>query len=222
MKIVQYKIKLSKREFSLFLRFVKLLLKYRVKWITVLLLSGLGAVLGLVNPYLTKLVVDEAIGNKDLKAFVVLVIAGWVVFIAIGAMNGFRQYLERYVKLRIKFDLNKKVFKKIEILSFSWFQNKSTGEHLYKIDHDINRVKELVATTLPRAIALFPKLLLILIIILHLNWRMAVLAFFLTPFLYLPSYYFINKRRKVWERLIRNSQGIFKSIHELFSHISLI
>jgi len=51
---------------------------------------------------------------------------------------------------------------------------------------------------------------------------MAVLAFFLTPFLYLPSYYFINKRRKVWERLIRNSQGIFKSIHELFSHISLI
>ena len=220
MKPIQNKV--GQEQFVLFSRFLRFLLPYRVKWITVLLLSGIGAVLGLVNPYLTKLVVDEAIGNKDLKTFVILVIAGGAVFIAIGIINGFGQYLERYVKLRIKFDLNKKVFKKIEILSLAWFQNKSTGEHLYKIDHDISRVKDLVATTLPRAIALFPKLLLILIIILHLNWRMAVLALFLTPFLYLPSYYFINKRRKVWERLIGNSQGIFKSICELFSHISLI
>ncbi|MDP8229999.1 MAG: ABC transporter ATP-binding protein [Candidatus Gorgyraea atricola] len=222
MNFSRHKIRLDKKQQALFLRFIKLLLPYREKWAAIIFLSGFGALLGLINPYLTKLVVDKAIGNKDLKTFVILVIIGGAVFIVIGIINGFGQYLERYVKLRIKFDLNKKVFKKIEILPLSWFQNKSTGEHLYKIDHDISRVKDLVATTLPRAIALFPKLVLILIIISHLNWRIAVLAFFLTPFLYLPSYYFINKRRKVWERLIGNSQNIFKSIQELFSHIPLI
>lgn len=213
------RIKLDKKQPILFLRFIKFLLPYRAKWVAILLLSSLGVLLGLINPYLTKLIVDKAIMKKDLRIFIILVIIGGAIFIISGIINGIKQYLERYVKIKVKFDLNKKVFTKINSLTFSWFQNKSTGEHLYKIAYDIDRVDDLITFVPPQAAALFPKILLILFIILRLNWKMAVFSLCLTPFLYLPPCYFIRKRRAIWERLIKNSELIFKTLHETFTHI---
>ena len=219
MKFFRHEIKLDKKQQALFLRFIKLLLPYRAKWVAILLLSSSGALLGLVNPYLTKLVVDKAIIKKDLKVFIILVIAGCAVFIATGIINGIKQYLERYVKIKVRFDLNRAVFKRIDILPFSWFQNKSTGGHLYKIAYDIDRAGDLITSVPPQAAALFPKLLVMVFIILRLDWKMAVFCICLTPFLYLPPYYFIKKRRAIWERLIKNSELIFKNLHETFTHI---
>jgi len=83
-------------------------------------------------------------------------------------------------------------------------------------------VEDLITTVPPQAVAVFPKLIVILFIIFRLNWQMAVFSLCLAPFLYLPPYYFINKRRAIWERLIKNSEQIFKTLHEVFSHIYLI
>ena len=219
MKFFRHKIKLDKKQLGLFLRFLNFLRPYRAKWVAILLLSSFGALLGSINPYLTKLVVDKAIGNKDLNIFIVLVILGGMIFVIGGVVNGFKQYLERYIRLRVRLGLNKKVFKHMQGLSFSWFQNKTTGEHLYKISYDIDRAGDLITTVPPKAAVLFPKLLVIFFIILRLNWKMAVFCICLTPFLYLPPYYFIKKRRTIWERLIKNSELIFKGLHETFTHI---
>jgi len=51
---------------------------------------------------------------------------------------------------------------------------------------------------------------------------MAIFALCLTPFLYLPPYYFSRKLRNVWEVYIKNSENIFKGLEEFFSHIHLI
>jgi len=211
--------KFNPKQLSLFLRFVRFILPYRIRWISILILSGLTALLGLVNPYLTKLVIDRAIGDKDLKAFIILAVIGGAVFIVTGIIKSFKQYLERYVKVRVKFDLNKKVFTQISRLPFSWFQNKSTGENIYRISYDIDRTGDLITTVPPQAASLFPKLIVIFFIILRFNWKMALFSLCLAPFLYLPPYYFIKKRRAVWERLIKNSEQIFKILHEALSHI---
>lgn len=178
--------------------------------------------LGLVNPYLTKLVVDEGIGNKDLRTFIILAVIGAGVFIFIGLMDGLKEYLERYIKLKIEFDLNKVIFRHLEKLSFSYFQEKSTGEFLYHIGYDIERVKDFITETPPQAITIFPKLVFTLIIIFYLNYQMAIFALCLTPFLCLPPYYFSRKLRNVWEVYIKNSEDIFKGLQEFFSHIHLI
>ena len=211
-----------KAQLNLFFRFLKLLLPYRRKWVLILILSGLGTLLGLVNPYLTKLVIDKGIGNKDLRTFIILVFIGAGVFILNGAVGGFRQFLDRYIRTKVNFDLNKKVFTHLQSLSFSYFTDKSTGGHLYRVSYDIDRVTDFITTTPPQAITLPPKLLLILGIMFYLNWRMAVFSLILAPFLYLPTYYFTRKMRKVWKALIENSEGIFKSLQESFSHIQLV
>src|SRR3989338_1468159 len=90
----------------LFLRFLKFILPYRGRYLAILILSGLGALLGLVNPYLSKLIVDEAIGKKDIGLFVILAAVGITVFILTGLIGRTTQFLETYIKLRVNFDLN--------------------------------------------------------------------------------------------------------------------
>ena len=100
-----------KPQLKLFFRFLKLLLPYRRKWFLIIILSGSGTLLGLVNPYLTKLVIDKGIANKDLRTFVILVLIGAGIFVLNGAVSGLKQFLDRYIRYKVNFDLNKKVFK---------------------------------------------------------------------------------------------------------------
>jgi ATP-binding cassette subfamily B protein len=214
--------KLHKTQLNLFLRFSKHLLPYWKKEVVILSLNGVGVLLGLVNPFLTKLVIDKAFGNRDLKAFIILALIGGAVFILNGLADGLKNYLDRQIKIKVNFDLNRKIFKHLEKLDLTYFQNKSTGEHLYRVSYDIDRVSDFITTTLPQMVATFPKLLLILVIVLRLNWQMAVFSLCLAPILYLPPYYFTRKMREIWQDLIKQSEGIFKRLNEFFSHIQLV
>jgi len=214
--------KLSKEEFRLFWRFVKFLLPYRSKWLAILTLSGLGMLFSLVNPYLVKLVVDKAIGGRDTRILIILVLAGGGVFALGSAVSGLQRFLSNSIELRLSFDLHKKVFKHLQQFSFRWFQDKSTGEHIYKVSSDIERVLNFITTIPPQAVSLFPRLLFTFIIVFYLNQTMAVLSLCLIPFLFLSTVYFSRLMRKTWKNLFENFEDIFKTLGELFSHVQLV
>jgi len=179
-------------------------------------------VLGLVNPYLTKLIIDKAYGNRDLRLFIIIVAIGGCIFVLDGLINGLSNYLTNYIRLRINLDLNCKVFNKLQRLPYGFFKNSSTGEHLYTINYEIDRLTSFITDVLPQAIPLIPRSLLILAIVFYLDYKIALLALALIPFLYLTPYYFTRRTKKVLKKLIENSREIFKSLQEVLSHIHLV
>jgi ATP-binding cassette subfamily B protein len=205
-----------------YIKFYRYLLPFWKKEILVLLLSTITMLLGLINPYLTKLIIDKAYGNRDLRLFIILIAIGGTIFVLNGVINGGASYLNNYIGLRVNFNLNRKLFRKLQYLPYGFFQDSSTGENLYKISYDIEQVGHFITNTLPQAISLLPKSLFILAIVLYLNWRMALFALALTPFLYLVPYYFTQRREKVLRVWIEISQGIFNRLQEILSHIQLI
>lgn len=209
-------------KYSIFSKFLKYLLPYRFKWIGVIFLSVFGMLVTLVNPYLTKIVVDDVIIKKDLKTFFILALIGGSIFLITGILDGLKRYIGRDISLRVKLDLNRDVFEKINGLHFKWFQDKSAGEHVYKISYDVDRVENLITTVPPEAVSLFPKLVFVIFIIFYLNWKMALFSLCFVPVLYLQPYYFIKKREKLWKIFIKNSEGIFKALHEMFSRVYFI
>lgn len=184
---------LSKTQFKLFLKFARYLLPYWKKEVVILILTGIAVLLGLVNPYLTKLVIDRAFGNKDLRVFIILALIGGTIFVLNGLVSALKNYLDRQIRIKVNFDLNRKVFRHLGGLSYSYFQNKSTGEHIYKSSYDIERAADFITTTPPQAVATFPKLLFTLAIVFFLNWKMALFSLLLVPLLYLPPYYFTRR-----------------------------
>lgn len=203
-------------------KFYRYLLPFWKKEVLLLLLSGSSMLLGLVNPYIAKLVIDKAYKNRDLKLFVILIAIGGAIFLLNGIIGGVINYLNRYIRLRLNFDLNRKVFKRLQRFPYSFFQESSTGEHLYKISYDIEMVTNLIVNTLPQVLTQLPKSLFILVIIFYLNWKMGLFALALAPFLSLPAYYFIKRRKQGLKKWVEASQGIFKQLQEVFSHIQLV
>jgi len=208
-----------RKQYRLFVRFASFILPYRGAWFLILLLSYLVSLLGLINPYLTRLFIDRAVGTRDLRLFGILVLVGAAVFMAISILGRINQYMEKYVRTKIRIDLNKHIFGRLIGLPFRWFQENNTGANIYKISYDIGRAEDLITTVPPQAVSLFPKMVFILVIIFSMNWRMALLASCLAPALYIPAYYFNRRRVAIWESLIKNSENIFKILHEIFSHI---
>ena len=200
----------------------KLWEKFWKKEILILALSSAAMLLGLVNPYLTKLIIDKAYANRDLKLFITLVILGVIIFVLDGVLKGLSDYLSRYVRVRINFELNRQVFKKLQGLSYGFFQDTSTGQHLYKINYDIERVSSFIADLFPKLVSLATRSLFTIVIIFYLNWVMALLAVALTPFLFLPSYYFNRRLKKAWEEWIEDLQCIFSRLHEMLTHMQVI
>lgn len=182
----------------------------------------MGSILGLISPYLCRLVVDEAIEKHDVRIFTFLALAlGAIVFLS-SLIDLFREYLEHYVNQKITLDLQKKVFKNIQGYSYQWFQKKSAGQHLYNLSYDIKRVTQFITEIPPQLLFLFIRLLLTLIIMYFLDFKMACIAIVLIPFIYVPYCYFSSIVQRSWKVLNDSSQSIFVNLEELFSHIYLI
>ena len=204
------------------IRFYRYLLPYWKKEIWILFLTGVSFIFGLATPYLTKLIIDKAYINHDLRLFIILVIIGGLVFIVNGIINGFTNYLNRYIRLHIKFALNRQLFKKFQFLSYSFFQDNSTGEHLYKVAYDIEYVANLLADILPQIIFTIPKSLFIFGIILYLDWKMALFSLALMPFLFFAPYFLTKKLKQTLKIWIEDAQRLFRRTQEILVHMQLI
>lgn len=203
-------------------KFFSYLFPFWKKETLIAILSLVSVGLSLVNPYLTKLIIDQAYGNRDLKLFILLILLGGFVYLLSGLAQGISGYLNYLIRLSINFLLNKKLFKKLQAMPYNFFQDGATGEHIFKVSYDIEQVSQLLSDVLPQAILLIPRSLLILAVVLFMNWKMALLALALAPFLYFVPWYFNRKLRKVFEVWVKNYENIFSKLQEILSHMYLV
>ncbi|HTZ10990.1 MAG TPA: ABC transporter ATP-binding protein, partial [Candidatus Margulisiibacteriota bacterium] len=184
--------------------------------------SGLGIILGLLNPYIVKLIIDKAYVEKNLRLFVLLTALSGLIYIISSALSNLSTYLSGFIKLRISFDLNRRIAQKLRGLTYAYFQDNPSGNSLYRINYDVEQVARLSATALPQATLFVGQLLLITGIIFYLNWKIAVFLLFCVSPLYLLPVFFMNKFQEKIRKLLTGSQNIFSRMQEMLYHIRLI
>lgn len=204
------------------MNFFRYLLPYWKKEILIWFFSGLGFLLGLANPYLTKIIIDKAYADKNLRLFIILIILGGIIFILNNIMNALATYLGRTIKLHLNFDLNLKIFKKLQYFSYRFFQDTSTGEHLYNIAYDIERVVQFSSDIIPQIISFIPKSLFIFGILLYLNSKVALFSLVLIASLYSIPYFFTRKLKQMIKIWVEKTQQTFEKAQEILSKMQVI
>lgn len=188
----------------------------------VIILSVVAVLLDLVNPYLTKLIIDKAIGGKDLNKFVLLVFISALVFVINSLVKALYSYFEKNIRLKVLTDISKKIFSSLEGLSLNWFRGRSSGEHVYKINYDSEKIAEFITVAPYQVIVISAGAIFICSILFMLNWKLTVLGLAAAPFLFLLQYYFSRRIRESWAKVVKNSERLFKKLTEIFSRIQLI
>jgi len=148
---------------------------------------GLGALsivtsaLVLVQPYLTKLMIDDALlaGRFDL----LLLIAGSIFVVALVAtlLSGLNRYLHTRVSGRVLFDIRETVYRHLQTLSPAFFSRNSSGDLLSRLDNDVAELQRFAIDSLFAATSAVLGLLGTVAFMLLLSWKLALIAFALVP-----------------------------------------
>ena len=146
-----------------------------------LAISLFSTLLGLAQPYITKLLIDEALLRKNLQALT-MVAALMVVVTVLGfALNIASSYRYVAVSAAVLFDMRLAVYRHLQRLSPRFYTRTKLGEIVSRINNDISEIQRVAADTLLAAISNLIFLVGSVTIMLLLNWKLFLVSILLIP-----------------------------------------
>lgn len=171
--------------------------------------TSLGALVSLllltianaVTPQLFRWGIDQGISEKNLE--VVLISAGWMVVAAIarGLFNFGQSYLAEAASQGVAYDLRNKIFSKIQNLSFSYHDQAQTSQLLTRVTSDIEQIRTFVGTSLIQVIGGVVTLVSIAVILLLMNWKLALITLTVVPLTAWLMGRFVTRNNKLFRQV---------------------
>src|SRR5687768_16443078 len=170
---------------------------YRAQVVFVLITIVITSLLGLINPYLLKLLIDEALPQRDLGLLNVYVGLMIVVPIISGLIGVGQSYLNHVIGQRVMQDLRNALYAHLQRLPLRFFTETRTGEIQSRLANDVGGVQSVVTDT---ASSVFANLVIVISTIgamLLLDWRLTALSLGLLPFFMYLTYRVGKIRRRI-------------------------
>jgi len=182
-------------DWSLFRRFLGLVVPYRRSAAGAMLLLPLATAARLVQPYLVKVAIDEHIVPGQLAGLEWIVVL--FLFTVFGeSLLGFGQaYLAQGVGQRIMADLRRKGFARLLRLPVSFFDRHPSGRLVTRLSSDVENVGELFSSGVAAALGELFSLVFIVALMWWLNPELTLVAFTLIPLLLLILWLFRRSMR---------------------------
>jgi ATP-binding cassette subfamily B protein len=156
------------------------------------MLAFLGAIataslVGLVPPLLIRRIIDHSI-PEDNGAELNQLIAVMAAVIIVGALNGVLQsWLSNSISQTVMFDLRDSLFRHLSRMSLRWFTSNRTGDALSRINNDVGSIQGVISNTLGDVVGNLITLVSTLVLMLALDWRLALFSLVFIPVFVVPA-----------------------------------
>ena len=170
---------------------------YRPQIVVVLVAILTTSLIGLANPYLLKLLIDEAIPERDffkLNLFVGLMI---VLPIATGLIGVGQAYLNNVIGQNVMQDLRGALYAHLQRMPLRFFTETRTGEIQSRLANDVGGVQSVVTDTASSVTSNLAVALSTIVAMWLIDWRLTVLSLGLLPFFMYLTYRVGKVRRDV-------------------------
>ncbi len=144
-------------------------------------LSFIGSAFVLLQPWLTKMLIDDGLIAKDYSVLVQLAIAMILVGILSTALSGVNRYLHTRLSGRILFALRTDLYAHLQRLSPSFFGQRRIGDLLSRIDGDVAAIQRFAVDSLFSAVSSIIGLVGALVLLVALSWQLSLLVLVLIP-----------------------------------------
>ncbi|MDR2188512.1 MAG: ABC transporter ATP-binding protein/permease [Azonexus sp.] len=143
---------------------------------------SLGAsLLTLAQPWLTKMLIDDALLARDFSRL--LLIAGVMIVAGLvgTALAGINRYLHTRLSGRILFALRDALYQHLQTLSPTFFGRRRIGDLMSRLDGDVAEIQRFAVDSLFAAVSSVIGLIGALALLLTLSWQLSLLALALIP-----------------------------------------
>jgi len=177
-------------------RLLRYLRPYRVQAVVALAAIIAGSILQLAQPYLMKVAIDRYIARGDLAGLdtiallFVLVLAGSFVF------EYTQTFIMQMIGQRIMFDMRMQIYEHLQRLDLRFYDRNPVGRLMTRVTTDVDVLNDLFTSGLITVFGDVFTLVGIMVVLLTMNWKLALVSFAVLPLIVLVTQWF---RRNVRE-----------------------
>lgn len=196
----------KKVDIGIWKKLFRFALTYKKELILTILIMAVVSACDILYPLLSRYAIDNfvtegSIGGLKYFALVylaVVLVQGGCVFLFVTLAGKLEAY--------ISYDIRKKAFRKLQELSFSFYDKTTVGYLMARMVSDVSRLSEMIAWSVVDLFWAATNIVGILVILLVLNWKLALIVMVVIPPLALLCIYF-QKRILKHQRIVRKTNS---------------
>lgn len=182
---------------NLYLRLLKMAKPHVGKFLLALLCMGGFSAATAAMAYLVKPIIDDIFVDRNMSMLTLVAVAILVVAFLKGLCSYGQLVLMNYIGQRIVTDLRNELYNHIQRHSLSFFYRNPTGMLMSRITNDVNLIQQTVSDAVTSLMKDSLLIVALTCVILYMNWKLALVAFFVFPLALYPIVVFGRKMRKV-------------------------
>ncbi|MGI8588232.1 MAG: ABC transporter ATP-binding protein [Chloroflexia bacterium] len=170
---------------------------HRQMVVALVMIFATGAV-ELVPPYLFKLAIDRYIVPRDLSGMP-MVLALFVLALVGGFIFRYAQnYIMQQIGQNVMYDLRMAIFSHLQRQSLSYYDRNPVGRMISRLTSDVDALNELLGSGVVSIVGDMVALVGIAVVMLLLDWKLALIALGVLPVIYLVSQWFQGWMRRTY------------------------
>lgn len=196
----------KKIDLGIWKRLLKYALRYKKVFFTLVALLLLVACVDIVLPLMSRYAIDNFVEKSTLEGIVPFVIV-YLGLIALQAFNiaGFIKYAGK-LEMNIAFDIRQQAFKKLQELSFSFYDKTAVGYLMARMVSDISRLSEMIAWSIVDMMWALAYVIGVMVTLMVLNYKLALIVLVVIPPLVVISIIFQRLILK-YQRVVRKTNS---------------
>ena len=162
----------------------------RPYWLQILLMLVIIVAVSLVElipPLLYRDLIDNVLPNRNFGRLNLLALGLIGIPIATGLLGVGERYLNARIGEGIIFDLRQAMYEHLQRMSLRFFTHTKAGEILSRFNNDVVGAQNAVVGTVPNLVTNGITLISTLVVMISIEWRLAVLAVAVLPLFLLPA-----------------------------------
>ncbi|MCX5642388.1 MAG: ABC transporter ATP-binding protein [Candidatus Omnitrophica bacterium] len=179
---------------------------YRWQVAFTLFISVAVTLLSLIPPRLIGVVIDQALGKKDLPRLYFISFSLLLVYITSHALGGLKNFLMSRLGLRVIYDLWQDVYQNLLRLSFNFYDDNQTGNIMSRITNDVSAVERVIVDGVDTIIVASLTLLGVTFVLFRINWKLALITMIPIPILLFLALFVTRRAHRIY-RQVRRKMG---------------
>ena len=177
----------------------------------------LVAVLGLINPFLLKAIIDDAIPERDLSRLYLYVGLMVAIPIVTGLIGVGQTFLNTVIGQHVMRDLRNALYQHLQMMPLRFFTSTRTGEIQARLSSDVAGVQQVVTDTATSIVSNLATAISTIVAMWLISWQMALISIGLLPIFLFITYKVGNVRREVTTSTQRTVADLTSLVEETLS-----
>ena len=209
-------------DISLFSKLMVFAKPYTATYYFVMVAAILLSVFSTMTPYLLKVTVDDYIRPKDYQGMVLFVTLMFGALLLEVIFQFLFVFYANSLGQKIIKDLRVQLFEKITLFKMSYFDKSAVGRLVTRAVSDIETIASIFSQGLFMIIADLLKMFLVIVIMLYVDWRLALIVFSVLPLIIYATRLFQKSMKKAFEEVRLQVANLNSFVQERISGMKIV